>query len=527
MYSYIYLQSFITMENGKFLFFSILALMCGYTGIRAQVTIGSFANPKATLDIIGDTATVKGKAFRLVDGNQGVGRFLVSDANGVGTWIQTDIHFFTIQTQPQPFTFYENPYNGAPAGVVGGNTIQPLTVSATSSDPSPILYEWRKITSKNLHVPLSEPCSAGDGAGYNTASFTPNSVKKGDTRNANYTGMYRYFCRMTDGTGAVIDSDIAEVAVGCGAKNLYGEWVSFMCFNLGADNNSTLASQRNYTLTGTPNDMASGGLHFHIQGEENLYGDLFQWGRIADGHEKRLSPQLAANQIQTQHIGSGRYCSTSDVQQRPWNQVLETYTAGYGRFILSNATTSNNWHPSSDAGIIDMLWRPTGYFINDPCAHYQVNGIYHPFWNDEGLGLQAGGPACGRANTAWRTPSQDEWASIYKGGLIAGRPENALANSWKWREQNNSDPTNFAKGFGVTPTSDVDNLAVETLFLPSVGSRSAGSGNLYNAGTNGGYWSSSLYGTGASYYLSFYNTNVDPARQYYRGNGFALRCIRE
>ena len=55
-------------------------------GASAQVTIGSDALPQATLDIIGDTLTAHGEAFRLIDGNQAPGKVLTCQENGVGTW---------------------------------------------------------------------------------------------------------------------------------------------------------------------------------------------------------------------------------------------------------------------------------------------------------------------------------------------------------------------------------------------------------------------------------------------------------
>jgi hypothetical protein len=203
---------------------------------------------------------------------------------------------------------------------------------------------------------------------------------------------------------------------------------------------------------------------------------------------------------------------------RPWNQVKPS-SGHSNKFILSNATTQNNWQPLTDVTIIDMLWRPSGYAANDPCAHFQPNGTYHPFWNDEGSGVQTGGPACGPVVT-WRTPSQDEWANIYRGGTLVGSPANALANTWTWK----SGSGNFARGFGISPTNSTA-TDVETLFLPATGSRISGNGNLYNAGSSGHYWSSSFVSTMA-YGLGFNSGTVNPAGQSYRGAGFALRCIR-
>jgi len=73
-------------------FFSTVAavalLLCNgaFFSTNAQVTIGSNKPPQATLDIISDTANVKGNGFRLIDGNQAENEVLTSDANGFGTW---------------------------------------------------------------------------------------------------------------------------------------------------------------------------------------------------------------------------------------------------------------------------------------------------------------------------------------------------------------------------------------------------------------------------------------------------------
>jgi len=64
----------------------LAAMMAAPFGLSAQVTIGSGDIPKTTLDIIGDTATVHGEAFRLIDGNQALGKVITSNESGIGTW---------------------------------------------------------------------------------------------------------------------------------------------------------------------------------------------------------------------------------------------------------------------------------------------------------------------------------------------------------------------------------------------------------------------------------------------------------
>jgi hypothetical protein len=68
--------------------FLILLLLCA-AATNAQVTIGAGTMPRATLDIIRHDASETGKAFMLEDGNQGEGKVLTSDANGMGTWKST------------------------------------------------------------------------------------------------------------------------------------------------------------------------------------------------------------------------------------------------------------------------------------------------------------------------------------------------------------------------------------------------------------------------------------------------------
>lgn len=67
------------------------------------------------------------------------------------------------------------------------------------------------------------------------------------------------------------------------------------------------------------------------------YGDLYQWGRAADGHQIRTSSTVAAP------------------------STVTSADPGHGDFILTDATTDNNW--TNFAGE-DGLWQSG---LNDPC----------------------------------------------------------------------------------------------------------------------------------------------------------------
>ncbi|NDV96130.1 hypothetical protein D0T84_14590 [Dysgonomonas sp. 521] len=431
----------------------------------------------------------------------------------------------SIMVQPKPFTFYET----------GEETVKALEFVVDGLGTW--TYQWYQVTGNNVHVRIGTAVGKAEtiytnttdanAAGATSPSFTPNKVIKGSktTRNANNTGFYKFYCVAKSSLGAELTSDIAEVAVGCGAKNNDGEWISFMCFNLGAQNGITIQEQKDYPIGTFTNDAS--GMHTYIPGEENVWGGLFQWGRIADGHELRSFTGAggtptniqAYSGVETAHIINGNRCSTTDTP-RPYQQVKEG-TAGYGKFIYGNVV---NWTPIAQA-TADQLWR-TGRFIqNDPCAHYKTDGSYHEFWHNgaDGQNKDVDGviisEACTDAGTAWRTPSQDEWGSIYRGGAITGSPGNATANTWSWYGGTSTLIDN-SRGCEIKPDGETT-----TLFLPASGYRSNGKGLLYYQSVSAFYLSYSINGIN-TYNLNFGSSYVNPANSSSRVSGFALRCIK-
>ncbi|MDR1652156.1 MAG: hypothetical protein LBS01_00620 [Prevotellaceae bacterium] len=408
--------------------------------------------------------------------------------------------------QPKAFTFYENPE--------GNDVPVPLVFGAGGS--SAMTYQWYKITGNNVHIRIAQKCTASDGSGFATNAFTPTSVIKGTTRNANNTGFYRYFCVAKNATNDSVVSNIAEVAVGCGAKNLQGEWLSFMCFNLGATE-LTIAAQKNHSMTfSTPND-ADGG-HYYIADEEQVYGDLYQWGRIRDGHEQRGESagfvagsnaagtnQAAYNALTPIVFEDGNLIGPS--QHYPWRQVSRYDNNHYGKFITTGSAQNANWAYDLPANEIDQLWRTGRFAANDPCAKINADGLTYETFYPETDAITTG------ANTNWKTPSQDEWGSIYRGGTVSGSQNNALANTWTWYNNN-------GRGFDVKPDG-----STITLHLPASGFRHSYNGRLHHQGSLGYYWSILFSGTNANVLLC-YNGDVNPAYSISRGYGFTLRCIK-
>jgi len=505
--------------------------------MNAQVTIGSEEPPKATLEVVAGksgSGVVNGiiaprltlaelNARKDLYTSDQTGAFVyITDVSGVTitgysdqiictgfaywngvNWVgdcAIPKTFASITTQPQAFSFYEQ----------GTETIDPLVFGAGGS--STMTYQWYKITGSNIHVPIAAPCTASDGTGFNNASFTPTSIIKGTTRNASNCGFYKYYCVAKNQTNDSIVSNVAEVAIGCGAKDMNGEWVSFLCFNLGA-NLLTIADQKAATIT-HPDYNTSTGQYTYVSEDNNLYGDLYQWGRIGDGHEKRTNASVLYNAATPPTVESGNLIGAA--QHYPDNQVSRSNATYYGKFILGIASNAYNWYPNyntTTASIADLLWRTGRYTANDPCAKIKDDGITYETYYPPQDGTAS-------ANTGWATPSQDSWGNIYRGGSISGSPSIALANTWSWYNGGNSDVTNGVKGFEIKPDG-----VTTTLFLPASGNRNANNGSFYYAGNLGNYWSSNTSGSNASN-LYINSSSVTPGNNSIRTYGFALRCIK-
>ncbi len=162
--------------------------------------------------------------------------------------------------------------------------------------------------------------------------------------------------------------------------------------------------------------------------DEAAYGDLYQWGRGADGHQYRNSGTT----------------STLSATDQPND----------ANFILTNSPY--DWRSPHN----DNLWQG-------------VNGVNNP------------------CPSGYRIPTYDELTSEI--------------DTWK---QNN-----------------ITGAFNSPLKLPLSGSRSSVGGTLYNEGSYGVYWSSSVDGDFA-WYLDF-SSGTAKMRSSKRALGFSIRCIKD
>lgn len=126
---------------------------------------------------------------------------------------------------------------------------------------------------------------------------------------------------------------------------------------------------------------------------------------------------------------------------------------------------------------------------------------------------------------SWRMPT---------GGASGEFQELFSATYWAWNDDDKGyyvyEPQEGDAGKKNTEKADdhTYNKADALLFFPAAGY--GFDGNLFNAGTYGGYWSSTLVSdnTDGAYYLFFYSGNVAPQYgNYYRCLGFSVRPLSD
>jgi len=258
---------------------------------------------------------------------------------------------------------------------------------------------------------------------------------------------------------------IQDCSCGCPVKTTAGGWLTFMCYNLGA-----AAAVQSLT----PDQQASYS-NFNIADE---YGDTYEWGRVADGHQSRSAVAVDGG-------SAPRDISYDSNSQIPVGDIWYGVPVYFSGGIV-------DWHGNDNGTKVyrnDNLWDDT-YPANNPCPE------------------------------GWRVPTAIEWQSIADGtteftATSAGYTCSS-GNTWKWT----SSPI---PGYLITPLGS----SAPTLFLPVTGYRDCNNGTVLSGGAGGYYWSSSVGSNGTpAYALVFNSVNiVKPSANYPRAIGFSVRCV--
>jgi len=394
-----------------------------------------------------------------------------------------------ITVQPRAFSWKELTTDAKFTGVTSPTNPAPLaiaTISVTATGATS--YQWYEFIRNG-----QDKVAAGTS---NLATYTPDG---------NALGMKQYYCLVSNAFGST-KSDIAKVAVGCGAMTMEGGWRTFMCYNLGATI-TKIADQLSYTgnlyNSGFLGEVPATG-YSGAAVDASVYGDLYQWGRIPDGHQLRSSLNSATNNAPS----AGPYT--------PWNtswpdgsDQIASGAPDYGKFVVNNlgSTGSGTYAPfdwnANPSGNNYNMWPDIGYANNDPCAH--VSGV--------------------DGNIGWRMPNIYEWCAIWRGVMGAGSPSVSAsvntANTWVYifAAPTTDNTTGTTGGFAISPDG-----VTTTLFLPSGGSRQWDSGQIGVVGIQGFYWTSTLRHI-QPFSFHFGPGGIQTGSNSPRANGNSVRCI--
>jgi uncharacterized protein (TIGR02145 family) len=332
----------------KKMFFLMLTLMVlGVTSMNAQVRIGGTGDPlsDAVLDLNADNsdtlATADGKATlglalprvtlsattnaaplaKHVKGMTVYNTKTVGDVTP-GTYINDGTKWVrvagaldgapVITTQPAKFSFKRLlDVNGDPNGpAAAGTTLSVVAKNATG-------YQWYK---KAINVNASDTLISGaTSASY---TYTPSAANV-----ANW-GLYQFYCVVSNASGSV-KSDLAEIALGCGAKTVTGGWLKFMCYNLGAE----------VTADTDPFSYKSG--------ETQILGKFYQWGRKGAADRDQASTTnwtTVTEQPLDWQVPNGYatgFSSTYFVNEDLWSSTKKSYDPCPSGWHVPSATAFN------------------------------------------------------------------------------------------------------------------------------------------------------------------------------------------
>jgi uncharacterized protein (TIGR02145 family) len=285
--------------------------------------------------------------------------------------------------------------------------------------------------------------------------------------------------------------------------------------------------------SGNPNTIRMALLNVGASATDGIgLGNLFQWGRMRDGHElinwaKRstyvnwFDPVTAANVAARPATVDGTHYNTSTGQLLLTSPLRST-------FLTTSHGTVRNWSIDGNAAPVDRLWgdgstaRPgTGWTF----GHNNPQDNHNPC------------PA------GWRIPTRWEFGDIYRASGTNNPPGSdgfsplvpfLSGNRWEWRSETNTGEFTGIQ-VGTVGGALVTNQNNEVLFFPAVGWRThTTGGNITNVGHSGVYWSSTfnggVSGDNDSFALTFTATNVQAgstSSATARASGLSVRCVVE
>ncbi|NDV96695.1 DUF1566 domain-containing protein [Dysgonomonas sp. 521] len=336
---------------------------------------------------------------------------------------------------------------------------QTLKLTATP-DANATSYQWLMDG-----VPIS-------GATSKTLSFSPRDLELETDALGNRTKLVNITCKASNACTATESAPYPVLVVGV---QIDANGLAPINLNAVDENGNTLP----------PLTFAHVNLGAEYETDPcRTWGDLYQWGRKADGHEKRNSPRYP-NDDDSEENGIAGLTDLDADGQIAWGNPR------YGKFIKQKDDPMH-WYP----GLLNTLW-------GDGSSPVQgsINNYNQP---------KAKNDPC---PAGWKVPSQKQWQAIYKPtGDGDGVPQdNTLTNNW-----------------GINGSSAKSYIVGMALNLPFAGKREYDTGENNRKNEYGYYWSTThdwrdVY----QLYLDGPGAKVNPNNHNHRTFGLSVRCVKE
>ena len=190
-----------------------------------------------------------------------------------------------------------------------------------------------------------------------------------------------------------------------------------------------------------------------------------------------------------------------------WGETEPYYEAGYAQ-----ENPQAHWKDGKTSGYTwtNYKFRTSGdLFSNVNFSKYNTSSSYGSVDNNTTLDLEDDVAHVQWGGT-WRMPTKADWDNL----------QNKC--TWKWYGSAN---TEFNGVAGYKVTSNIEGYTDRFIFLPAAGCRSGTL--LYNVGSYGHYWSSSLYSDFPylAWKIYFDSSYVDASYYDNRFNGFSVRPV--
>ncbi len=380
-------------------------------------------------------------------------------------------------------------------------------------------FQWQVRTAQTGEAPAGEWKSI---KGANTTTYKISERFVEDSEFPDNTEYLDFRCLMTDAGNQRVASPILNMMFIHTESPGYGEENGVKYLTIQRSTTGITGDEKSGTIR-----VALLNLSVNAQDDAKNAGDLYQWGRVGDGHQIVTWGKNAARANQITHSGKQPLLPLGGFSYEA-NEQITVGTTGYGVFITVDSG-ADDWifgHSANTTPVTRRRWGngADGKVRNSASINAEQ---WNATTNPRGWTFPENNPC----PSGWRVPSGYEFMDIYR-TTSDGRLFTAIKNTTAWNESNPANNNKWAyrpmqEGTNAFGGAVITNSNNEKLFLPGLGGRDRITGE--HAGSSGIYWSSTPFDNPNTYYvnvLNFHATLMQVGSFSY-SYGVAVRCVAE